>query len=130
MTGHETPEPQDFEKAQVEFVPLSSTGTAVFLAAVASGYLLGLPTTRMARLLAATVVRDDPGHRRDRLHAGARLRDEVLGNGRRPRPRVYPDRPAFLPHFRHAAGLAGRGPHRLGHVEQCPLRQPAEDHRA
>ena len=43
VTGHETPEPKDFEKAQIEIVPLSSTGTAVFLAAVVSGYLLGLP---------------------------------------------------------------------------------------
>ena len=40
-----SPNPQDFEKAQIDIVPLSSTGTAVFLAAVASGYLLGLPTT-------------------------------------------------------------------------------------
>ena len=45
MTGHERPEPEDFEKAQIDIVPLSSTGTAVFLAAVVSGYLLGLPTS-------------------------------------------------------------------------------------
>ena len=49
-----------FEKAQVDIVPLSSTGTAVFLAAVASGYLLGLPTAKMAHLLAGTVVRMIP----------------------------------------------------------------------
>ena len=60
VTGHESPEPQDFEKAQVEFVPLSSTGTAVFLAAVASGYLLGLPARRMAHLFTGTVVRMIP----------------------------------------------------------------------
>ena len=39
VTGHEQPEPEDFEKAQIDIVPLSSTGTAVFLAAVVSGYL-------------------------------------------------------------------------------------------
>jgi lactate permease len=60
VTGHETPLPQDLEKAQVEIVPLSSTGTAVFLAAVASGYLLGVPTTKMVRLLARTVRRMVP----------------------------------------------------------------------
>ena len=38
VTGHATPDPQkDLEKAQVDIVPLSSTGTAVFLAAVLSG---------------------------------------------------------------------------------------------
>jgi lactate permease len=60
VTGHEQPLPEDFEKAQIDIVPLSSTGTAVFLAAILSGYLLGLSTTRMARLLAATVVRMIP----------------------------------------------------------------------
>jgi lactate permease len=60
VTGHEQPQPQDFEKAQIEIVPLSSTGTAVFLAAVASGYLLGLPTRKMAHMLAGTVVRMIP----------------------------------------------------------------------
>jgi lactate permease len=60
VTGHASPQPEDYEKAQIDFVPLSSTGTAVFLAAVASGYLLGLPTTRMARLFAGTLRRMIP----------------------------------------------------------------------
>jgi lactate permease len=60
VTGHERPEPEDFERAQVDIVPLSSTGTAVFLAAVVSGYMLGLPTRMMAQLLARTVVRMIP----------------------------------------------------------------------
>jgi lactate permease len=60
VTGHATPEPVDLEKAQVEIVPLSSTGTAVFLAALASGSLLGVPTSRMARLLVRTVRRMVP----------------------------------------------------------------------
>jgi lactate permease len=60
VTGHERPEPEDFERAQVDIVPLSSTGTAVFLAAVASGYFLGLPTRKMTHLLTATVVRMIP----------------------------------------------------------------------
>jgi len=60
VTGHDVPQPEDYEKAQIEIVPLSSTGTAVFLAAVTSGYLLGLPTSRMARLLAGTLRRMIP----------------------------------------------------------------------
>jgi lactate permease len=60
VTGHPETRPEDLEKAQIEVVPLSSTGTAVFLAAVVSGYLLGVPTTRMARLLARTVLRMIP----------------------------------------------------------------------
>jgi lactate permease len=60
VTGHDTPQPEDYEKAQIEIVPLSSTGTAVFLAAVISGYWLGLSATRMAGLLAGTVRRMIP----------------------------------------------------------------------
>jgi lactate permease len=60
VTGHESPKPEDFEKAQVDIVPLSSTGTAVFLAAVAGGLLLGLPARRMGQLFAGTVVRMIP----------------------------------------------------------------------
>jgi lactate permease len=60
VTGRETPSPEDYEKAVLEIVPLSSTGTAVFLAAVASGFLLGVPATRMAQLLARTINRMIP----------------------------------------------------------------------
>jgi lactate permease len=60
VTGHATPQPDDFEKAQIEVVPLSSTGTAVFLAAVISGFWLGVPATRMAELLAGTARRMIP----------------------------------------------------------------------
>jgi lactate permease len=60
VTGHENPSPKDFEKTEVEITPVSSTGTAVFLAAVLSGHLLGLSTTAMARLMAGTVRRMIP----------------------------------------------------------------------
>jgi len=60
VTGHEDPLPTDLEKTEVEIAPASSTGTAVFLAAVASGYLLGLSTTTMVRLMAGTVRRMIP----------------------------------------------------------------------
>ena len=59
-TGHASPRPEDYEKAQIDIVPLSSTGTAVFLAAFASGCVLGVPSTTMARLLAGTVRRMIP----------------------------------------------------------------------
>jgi lactate permease len=57
VSGHAAPRAEDLEKAQIDIVPLSSTGTAVFLAAVASGYLLGMPTTKMARLFVHTARR-------------------------------------------------------------------------
>jgi lactate permease len=60
VTGHESPLAGDLEKAQVDVVPLSSTGTAVFLAAVLSGGLLGVPLPSQARLLAGTVRRMIP----------------------------------------------------------------------
>ena len=60
VTGHEEVMPEDLEKAQVDVVPLSSTGTAVFLAAVVSGSLLGLSPVAMARMLAGTVRRMIP----------------------------------------------------------------------
>jgi lactate permease len=57
VTGHQQPLPDDIEKAQVEIVPLSSTGTAVFLAAVLSGGILGVSPSTQASLLAGTLRR-------------------------------------------------------------------------
>jgi lactate permease len=57
VTGHKTPQKGDKEPAFVDIVPISSTGTAVFLAAVVSGLYLGVPVTRLAQLFAGTVVR-------------------------------------------------------------------------
>ncbi len=57
LTGHAPPTDKDLEKAVADIVPISSTGTAVFLAAVASGFLLGLGPDTQGRMLAATVVR-------------------------------------------------------------------------
>jgi lactate permease len=57
VTGHAEPTSKDLEKAVADLVPVSSTGTAVFLAAVASGLILGVRPTRLARMLGATVVR-------------------------------------------------------------------------
>jgi lactate permease len=57
VTGHEDILPADLEPAQIELVPLSSTGTAVFLAAVVSGLLLGLSPLDQLRLLARTMRR-------------------------------------------------------------------------
>ncbi len=60
VTGHETPRGEDLEKAQVEVVPLSSTGTAVFLAAILSGLLLGVSPAGLVRLFAGTLTRMAP----------------------------------------------------------------------
>jgi lactate permease len=57
VTGHEAPTAHDLEKAVLEIVPVSSTGTAVFLAAVASGLLLGMGPLRLMTTLAGTLRR-------------------------------------------------------------------------
>ena len=57
ITGHPEPTAKDLEKAEADIVPVSSTGTAVFLAAVASGLMLGLGPIRLARMLGGTVAR-------------------------------------------------------------------------
>ena len=61
VTGRATPDPKkDLEKAQLDIVPLSSTGTAVFLAAVLSGLMLGVGPAEMTRTFGKTVVRMVP----------------------------------------------------------------------
>jgi lactate permease len=60
VTGHKTATPKDREKAELPIVPFTSTGTAVFLAAVASGLLLGLSPSRMALMFMGTVRRLAP----------------------------------------------------------------------
>ncbi|WP_435009132.1 L-lactate permease [Tundrisphaera lichenicola] len=57
VTGHAEPTEKDVEKAVADIVPVSSTGTAVFLAAVISGFLLGVGPLRQAQMLGATVLR-------------------------------------------------------------------------
>jgi lactate permease len=60
VTGHKEPEAKDLEKAVVDFVPVSSTGTAVFLAAILSGLFLGVGPRTMAVLFARTFLRMIP----------------------------------------------------------------------
>ena len=61
VTGRSVPDPQkDLEKATLDIVPVSSTGTAVFLAAVLGGAMLGLSPIQMARTFLKTVVRMVP----------------------------------------------------------------------
>ena len=57
VTGHPLPTPKDREKAVADIVPISSTGTAVFLAAALSGLLLGVPPARLAVMLGSTIRR-------------------------------------------------------------------------
>jgi lactate permease len=60
VTGHATPDPKDLEAAEVDIVPVSSTGTAVLVAALLSGVLLRVPPLTMARLFLGTVRRMIP----------------------------------------------------------------------
>ena len=57
VTGHAEPTAKDLEKAVADIVPVASTGTAVFLAAVVSGLILGVSPVRLARMLGSTIVR-------------------------------------------------------------------------
>ena len=57
LTGHAEPRPEDREKAEIAVVPVTATGTAVFVSAVVSGLLLGVGPARQARMLGATVRR-------------------------------------------------------------------------
>ncbi len=57
LTGHTVPTDLDREKAIADIVPVASTGTAVFLAAIVGGLLLGLGPISLARMLVATTVR-------------------------------------------------------------------------
>jgi lactate permease len=60
VTGHPTPGPKDLESAEVEIVPVSSTGTAVLVAALLSGLLLRVSPWTMAVLFYGTVRRMIP----------------------------------------------------------------------
>jgi lactate permease len=60
VTGHDTPSPKDFETAILDVVPVSSTGTAVFVAALLSGLALGVGPGRMAAIFVGTVARLGP----------------------------------------------------------------------
>ena len=113
----------------VDIVPLSSTGTAVFLAAVLSGLLLGVWPASLARILGRTVRRMVPAIAAIfcMLALGFVTKysgmDAVLGLAfTRTGPMLYPI-------FGTLLGWLGRRPDRLGHLEQRPLRQPPEDHR-
>ena len=57
VTKHAEPTEKDREPALADIVPISSTGSAVFLAAVLSGLFLGVSPLRQARMLAQTTLR-------------------------------------------------------------------------
>jgi lactate permease len=60
VTGHLMSQSQDLEKALLDIVPVSCTGTAVFVAAVISGLLLGVSPRAMVRLLVRVMRRMAP----------------------------------------------------------------------
>jgi lactate permease len=57
VTGHKVPSEKDREPALAEVVPLSSTGTAVLLAALASGAMLGVRPLELVRIFGGTLRR-------------------------------------------------------------------------
>lgn len=61
VTGRATPDPEkDLERAFLDIVPVSSTGTAVFVAAVLSGFFLGVSPAGMAETFVRTWVKMVP----------------------------------------------------------------------
>jgi lactate permease len=60
ITGHQWRLQVDLEPAVADIVPISSTGTAIFLAAVISGLLLGVSPRELLRMLGATIARLTP----------------------------------------------------------------------
>jgi lactate permease len=60
VTGREAYSPDDREKAELDVVPISSTGTAIFLAAIVSGLFLGVRPRRLAGLFVHTLKRLRP----------------------------------------------------------------------
>ena len=84
VTGHESPLPEDYEKAQVDLAPIVIHGHGRISGCPRQRLLAGsYSTTTMARIFFGTLRRMIPGHCGDYLHALAGICDQVLGNGRR-----------------------------------------------
>jgi lactate permease len=61
LTGRATPDPKkDLEDAVLQIVPASSTGTATMIAAIISGFYLGLGPIKLARMFGRTLWRLRP----------------------------------------------------------------------
>jgi lactate permease len=57
VTGNASPVDEDLETATLPIVPISSTGTAVFVAALLSSLVLGVAPARVVRIFAGTLRR-------------------------------------------------------------------------
>ena len=57
VTGHPSPLPLDREPAVADLAPVTATGTAVFVAALVSGLILGVRPTRLVGLFGGTIRR-------------------------------------------------------------------------
>ena len=107
---------------------LSASGTAILIAAMLSGFVLGYSTARARSEISKDDRRRVAIAAHDRGDAGARLHDALLGRGRDSRIGVRAHR-RRLPVLRGDARLARRRAHRQRHVVERAVRQPAEDHR-
>ena len=117
------------EGAVFGFTYLSFTGTGMLIAAIISGFLMGLSPARMICGIRPhhQAVRDFADH--DLGDAGDRHADPAVGRRCDARSGVRRDRRA-VSLLRHAARLAGRGADRIGYGVEHPVRQSAEDHLA
>lgn len=115
--------------AVFKFDPISATGTAIFLSALVSMFILRIGAkigiTTFKEVLVEPEVAD-PVHRHG---PGLRLRHQLLGHVHHPGPgpgRYRRGVPVLLAVPRLAGGI----PDRFGYVLQRPVQLPAVDHRA
>jgi lactate permease len=107
---------------------LSATGTGILIAAIVAGLVMGLSVSKMVQTYGRTLKLV----RYSLLTIAAMLALGFTTKGRRAGRHTGP---GLCPHrlplsvLRCDAGLAGRCADRLGHLVECPFRQPAEDHR-
>ena len=107
---------------------LSSAGTACFLAAIVVGALPSRQPAPLRRRLQRDVRPARQADADDCLDAGAGVPDELLGHDVDARHRARGDGP-HLSVLQRDPRLAGCVPDRQRHVGQCPVWQPADDHR-
>ena len=103
---------------------LSASGTACFLAMLATALVLRVRPAQVVKALCGYLEAAQAGDADDRLHAGAGVPDELLGHDLHARSRVRYDRRGVSV-LQRRRRVARRVPHRERHVGERALRKPA-----
>ena len=115
------------ESARYDFNWLSATGTGCFLAAIVSGFLLGLGPLQLMKIFWRTLVRMRLAMIAISFMLGLGFvtrysgLDAVLGL-------AFTRTGWFYPFFRHISGMAGSCAHRKRYIVQCVVWQLAADY--